>query len=154
MNTMKKIILAVGFLAIAAPALADANVRLGTLTCRLTGVENDIVYTDQKFACSFEPSSGKVESYIGQIKEVGLDLSVTKDYTMTWYVVTAATNTYKPGDMAGTYVGASADVAAGSGYGADYLVGGFNNQLALQPWAGGEESGTGVSVGIESFELK
>jgi len=151
---INKAVFATACCLLAASALADADVRLGTLTCRLTGVENDIVYTDQKFDCTFKPSSGASESYTGQIKEIGVDLSVTKDYTLTWYVVTAATNTYKAGDMAGTYVGASASAAAGSGYGADYLVGGFNNQLALQPWAGGEESGTGVSLGIESFELK
>jgi hypothetical protein len=151
---IKKIYLTVVLCAISAPVFADAGVRLGTLTCRLTGVDNDIVYTDQKFACTFEPSSGKAESYIGEIKEIGIDLSVTKNYTMTWYVVTAAAESYKAGDMAGTYVGASADAAAGSGGGVDYLVGGFNNQIALQPWAAGEESGTGVSVGIESFELK
>jgi Protein of unknown function (DUF992) len=151
---IKKICLTVVLCTISVPVFADADVRLGTLTCRLTGVDNDIVYTDQKFACTFEPSSGKAESYIGEIKEVGVDLSVTKNYTMTWYVVTAATESYKAGDMAGTYVGASADASAGSGGGVDYLVGGFNNQIALQPWATGEESGTGVSIGIESFELK
>jgi hypothetical protein len=151
---IRKVCLAAILCAIATPVFADAEVRLGTLTCRLTGVDDDIVYTDEKFACSFEPSSGKVESYIGQIKEVGLDLSVTKGFTMTWYVVSAAAASYKPGDMAGTYVGASADASAGSGGGVDYLVGGFNNQIALQPWATGSESGTGVSVGIETFELK
>jgi hypothetical protein len=151
---LKKVCLAAVFAAVASSAFADADVRLGTLTCRLTGVDNDIVYTDEKFACSFEPSDGKVESYIGEIKEVGLDLSVTKNYTLTWYVVVASTVSYKPGQMAGTYVGASADVAAGSGGGAQYLVGGFNKQINLQPWAGASESGTGVSVDIEQFELK
>lgn len=151
---IRKLFLAAIFSGVAAPAFADADVRLGTLTCRLTGVEDEIVYSDQKFACSFEPSTGKVESYIGEIKEVGIDLSVEKNYTFTWYVLAASLDSYKPGELAGTYVGASANAAAGSGGGAEYLVGGFNNIINLQPWAGGEESGTGVSVGIESFELK
>ena len=146
--------LAVVFCTFALPAFADADVRLGTPTCRLTGVEDEIVYSDHKFACSFEPSNGKVESYIGEIKKVGIDLSVEKNYTLTWYVLAASLDSYKPGELAGTYVGASADAAAGNGGGVEYLVGGFNNLINLQPWAGGEESGTGVSVGIESFELK
>jgi len=151
---VKTLFMAAVVCGLAAPAFADADVKLGTLTCRLTGVEDEIVYSDQKFACSFEPSSGKVESYIGEIKEVGIDLSVEKNYTLTWYVLAASVDAYKPGELAGTYLGASADAAAGSGGGAQYLVGGFNNLFNLQPWVAGEETGTGISVGIESFELK
>lgn len=151
---MRKLVLAAMACALAAPAFADADVQLGKLTCRLTDVENDIVYTDEKFACSFEPNEGKVESYIGQITEVGLNLSVVKDYTLVWYVVAGSLDTYKPGNLAGTYVGASADAAAGDGAGADYLVGGFNNEINLQPWALSDESGAGVSLDIEKFELK
>ncbi len=151
---MRKLVLAALVCAAAVPAFADPDVRLGTLTCRLTDVENDIVYTDEKFACSFEPSEGKVESYIGQITEIGVNLSVVKNYTLTWYVVAGSLDTYKPGNLAGTYVGASADAAAGSGAGADYLVGGFNSEINLQPWALSSESGDGVSLDIEKFELK
>lgn len=151
---MRKLLLAALVCLLGAPVFADANVKLGKLTCRLTDVENDIVYTDEKFACSFEPEEGKVESYIGQIKQVGVDLSVVKNYTLVWYVVTGSLNTYKPGDMAGTYVGASAEVSAGEGAGADWLTGGFNQEINLQPWAVGSDSGDGVSLGIEEFELK
>ncbi len=153
-HVIRKFVLAAAFCALAAPAMADADLKLGTLTCKLTDIDNEIVYTDETFACTFAPSSGKSENYSGVIKEIGVNLSVTKGYTLTWYVVAGSLYTYKPGDMAGTYGGASADASAGSGGGAQYLVGGFNNEINLQPWAAGEVEGTGVSIGIESFELK
>ena len=151
---IKKTLLAAVLSSVALPVLADDGVRMGKLTCRLTGVDDAIVYTTEKFACSFQNSNGKVESYLGQIKEVGLDLSVTKNYTLIWLVVAASEDAEKAGAMAGTYFGASADAADGSGGGAQYLVGGFNKSISLQPYALAEESGTGVSVGIEQFELK
>jgi len=151
---IKKVLLAVAMVTLATPVFADAGVRLGTLTCRLTGIDNMIVYTDEKFACSFQHTDGSVESYIGEIKKVGIDLSVKKNYTLVWLVLAATAESHKPGGMAGTYVGASADAAVGAGGGAQYLIGGFNKSISLQPYSVAGETGTGVSVGIESFELK
>lgn len=151
---IKKFLLAAILSATTAPVLADAGVKLGTLTCRLTDVDNMIVYTDEKFACGFQHTNGSIENYIGEIKQVGLNLSVKRNYTLVWLVFTANADAQKPHAMAGTYVGASADAALGAGGGANYLTGGFNDAISLQPYSVSGETGVGVSVGIETFELK
>ena len=64
--------------------LADFGADIGVLTCKLKDVHNDIVYSAEEFACEFKPKSGDAQSYTGQIKSLGLDLSVTKDMTLVW----------------------------------------------------------------------
>ena len=77
---------------LASPAAhaAEGN-DVGMLTCKLTGVTNVIVYTDEKFDCVFKPKSGADFSYTGQIKSIGVDLSITKDITLVWAVITTTT---------------------------------------------------------------
>jgi len=79
--------------AIAAPSARAANgVDMGVLTCTLVGVTNVVVYTDEKFDCVFKPKTGAAYSYSGQIKSVGINLSITKDMTLVWAVLTTRTD--------------------------------------------------------------
>ena len=91
------------------------------LTCKLQDVHNDIVYTSEKFGCDFKPHSGAEQSYTGEIKAVGLDLSVTKDMTLVWGVFAPTADAGSPEALKGRYLGASADVAVGAGAGANVL---------------------------------
>jgi hypothetical protein len=139
--------------ALAAPmAYADGE-DMGVLTCKLTDVQNDIVYTEEEFSCEFKPKTGDTQPYTGQIKAIGVNLSVTKDMTMVWAV-------FAPSDIAGTadylkgrYVGGTASVALAAGGAANVLVGGTEETITLQPLSVSGIKGTGVNVGIESFEL-
>ncbi len=137
----------------AGPSRADVGAELGVLTCKLKNVQNDIVYTDETFACEFKPKSGKAESYTGQIKSVGLDLSVTKEMTLVWGVLAPTAHAGAPQSLRGTYVGGDAAVALGAGAGANVLVGGGENSITLQPISVTEIVGSGASIGIEKFEL-
>lgn len=141
--------------ALAAPVAhaAEGN-DVGMLTCKLTGVTNLIVYTDEKFDCVFAPKSGADFSYTGQIKSVGVDLSVTKDMTLVWAVITTTTEGNVADQLRGDYVGAGADVAVVAGVGLNALVGGSSRAITLQPISVSGTEGTGVSVGIESFTLR
>ena len=53
----------------------------------------------------------------------------------------------------GTYVGASAEVSAGAGLGANVLVGG-GNSIALQPISIQGQEGLNVAAGIGSIQLE
>ena len=77
---MKPLLTALGAIAAltATPALAEVGVDVGVLTCKLQDVHNDIVYTSEKFGCDFKPHSGEAQSYTGEIKALGVDLSVTR----------------------------------------------------------------------------
>jgi hypothetical protein len=137
----------------ASAAMAD-DAEIGLLTCKLTGVDNLIVYTDQKFDCNFKPNKGDEEKYTGQIKSIGIDLSVKKDMVIIWSVLAPSSGAYSQGNLRGTYVGGSADVALGAGFGAKVLVGGGENSFTLQPVSVTGVEGVGASLGVDSFELK
>ena len=59
-----------------------------------------------------------------------------------------------PGDLAGTYGGASASATVGVGVGANVLVGGSNNTIALQPVSLQGQTGLGVAAGVAGLELR
>jgi hypothetical protein len=145
--------LAIATVSAASPVLAEVRADLGVLTCKLKDVHNDIVYTTEKFGCDFKPHSGEAQPYTGEIKALGVDLSVTKDATLVWAVLAPTTDAGSPEALKGHYIGGSAAVALGAGAGANVLVGGGRHSVTLQPLSASGIVGTGVSVDIEEFEL-
>lgn len=144
-----------GLAALAAPsALASNATDMGVLTCTLTDVTNVVVYTDEKFDCVFAPRSGNDFNYTGEIKSVGVNLSVTKDMTLVWAVLTTATDGDVADQLRGDYVGAGAAVQVGGGVGMNALVGGSSRAITLQPISVSGSIGAGASVGIEQFSLR
>jgi hypothetical protein len=141
--------------ALAGPALADdAGVKIGTLTCEKTGESGGIITTATQFDCVYEGANDEVtENYTGEISKLGIDLTATENVTMIWAVVAPTDSDYAPNALSGTYVGASASAALGLGAGARVLVGGGDNSFTLQPVAVEGIEGTGLSLGIEQFEL-
>ncbi|MBK0400891.1 DUF992 domain-containing protein [Limibaculum sp. M0105] len=139
---------------VAGAAQAQSGADIGVLTCKLTDVDNIVVYTKETFACEFKPAKGKEESYVGQIKQVGIDLSIDKNFELVWAVLAPTEVAYEPGSLRGTYVGTGADVALGGGVGAKVLVGGGENSFSLQPVSVAGIVGAGASVGLQEFELK
>lgn len=138
----------------ASAALADNATDVGVLTCTLTGVTNIVVYTDEKFDCVFAPLSGADYNYTGEIKSIGVNLSVTKDMTLVWAVLTTKTDGDVADQLKGDYVGAGAAVEVGGGVGLNALVGGSSRAITLQPVSVSGSVGAGASVGIESFSLR
>jgi hypothetical protein len=71
-----------------------------------------------------------------------------------WIVLAPTLASYTPGALAGNYVGASAEVTAGVGVGANALVGGSNRTFVLQPVSVQAQEGLDLAVGFSSFELR
>jgi hypothetical protein len=143
---------AVALTASIAPVHARAD--LGVLTCKLKDVKNDIVYTSEEFACEFKPNVGDVQTYTGEIKALGVDLSVTKDVTLVWGVLAPSSDAAEAGALAGRYVGGTASVALGAGAAANVLIGGSKHTVALQPVSTSGIIGTGAVLDVEEFELR
>lgn len=138
----------------AGPGLAaDAGVEIGKLTCRSTEITNAIVFTETDFDCTFEGTDGASEAYHGEVSKIGVDLSIKENVTMVWGVLAPSADVYKAKALAGTYVGASADIAAGVGGGAGILIGGGGNSFTLQPLTVSGIEGAGAALGIQSFQL-
>ena len=90
------------------------------------------------------------ETYYGHLSTVGLDIGVNGGGRMMW-VVFAPVSGHYAGALAGSYVGASADIAVGVGLGANVLVGGSRRSIALQPAS--VEGNTGVDLALGASRL-
>jgi hypothetical protein len=138
---------------IAAPAQAATEV--GTLACQGSPTVGLVVGSVQRFRCIFQPSraGAAAQPYRARAAKVGLDLGITAGSRMVWSVV-APTNEIKPGALAGRYIGASGSIALGLGVGANALVGGFRNSIALQPISVEAQAGLRLALGAEGFRLE
>lgn len=149
---MKKIAaatLALGLLSL--PAHADGGVKLGMLVCDVSGSIGLILGGSEAASCTFQGPNG-TEYYKGRITQVGLDIGVTAGAIMSWAVF--APGQVGKGALAGTYAGATADAAFAVGLGANVLVGGSQQSIALQPVSVEGQAGVNVAAGLASFKLE
>jgi hypothetical protein len=90
--------------------------------------------------------------YQGKIDRAGLDIGNMKTEQFTWVVSTLG----DPADakIAGTYIGAAAGASVGAGAGGNYLTGGFEGKISLQPLSAESKSGFGVSLAGQKLVLE
>ena len=135
----------------AGPAAAQGGLQVGTLTCNASGAWGFIFGSTRDIACTFA-APGRVEYYRGQIAKFGVDIGYTQGGVLIWTVI-APTAQLRPGDLSGTYGGATASATVGIGVGANALVGGSNNTIALQPLSIETNRGLNVAAGVASMTL-
>jgi Protein of unknown function (DUF992) len=146
--------------ALALPALpaaaAQAGIELGSLTCTIEGGTGFIIGSKKDLRCTFSPAGETFapESYFGAVSKWGLDIGTTDQATMSWLVLAPSSNIYAPGALAGDYIGASAEVTAAVGAGANLLVGGTGSTFTLQPLSLQTQTGLNLAVGVTSFQLR
>lgn len=134
-----------------APAIADSGVNVGSLNCKVAGGTGFIFGSTKTISCIFSRPDGTAERYKGEIKKYGVDIGFTEGAYMVWVVF--APGQVKKGALAGEYVGATADVAVGLGLGANVLLGGSNDQIALQPASIEGVQGLNVAAGFGQLTL-
>lgn len=153
---MKKLLAAAAAaLMLAAPgaAVADAQVKVGVLTCSVEGGIGFIIGSSKDMECAFKRSGKKTEYYDGNIKKLGIDIGVTGRTEIVWLVFSASSTKYGPGSLAGTYVGGSAEATIGVGLGGNWLIGGSRKGFALQPWSIQGQTGLNYSVAFSGLTL-
>jgi hypothetical protein len=133
-------------------AMAQSRVEIGTLECRGT-TANFVVGSVTELRCMFRAASGMNDLYQASVRRVGLDIGTSSDVVVAW-VVLAPTRVVGPGDLRGNYAGVAANAAIGVGLGANALVGGSNNTIALQPLSAQAQTGLNLAAGIASLELR
>jgi len=138
--------------AIATPAAAQSRVQTGVLECLSNPSVGAIVGSVRTMTCVFKPASGPEQYYSGTRTRIGVDVGVQAGAAIAWAVF-APTNQLRPGELAGTYAGVSADAAAGLGIGANALVGGSRNTVALQPLSVEGQVGVSVALGVSALTL-
>ena len=150
-----------GIAALALPALPaaaqQAGVELGVLDCTIEGGTGFIIGSKKDLRCTFKsgrrrPSRPKA---ISAPSANGASTSARPTRpSCSWLVLAPSSNIYAPGALAGDYVGASAEVTAAVGAGANLLVGGSGNTFTLQPLSVQTQTGLNLAVGVTSFQLR
>jgi hypothetical protein len=134
-------------------ASAEDRVQAGTLACNTSTELGVIVGSREALNCTFTPSlPGPTQSYNGTITKLGLDLGLTTRGIIVWLVY--APTSLHAGELAGTYAGATAEATVGVGLGANVLVGGSNQTIALQPVSVQGQVGVNLAVGFAELQLR
>lgn len=153
MNIAKRFVLAAVCAAAAAvPAVAQSRVQTGVLECLSNPTFGIVVGSVRTMTCVFKPTSGPEQHYSGTRTRIGLDLGIQAGAAILWAVL-APTSQLRQGELAGTYAGVSADAAAGLGVGANALIGGSNNTVALQPLSLEGQLGVNLALGVSALTL-
>jgi hypothetical protein len=136
------------------PAAAqETRVEVGVLNCSVEGGVGLILGSQKDTECRFQTADGKVtEIYTGKVTKVGIDIGVTGESHIVWAVF-APSNALRPGSLEGNYVGASVQATAGVGVGANALIGGSGNTIALQPVSTQTQTGLNIAAGIGGISL-
>ena len=133
------------------PASADSGVNIGSLNCKVAGGSGFIFGSTKTISCIFSKPDGTGERYKGEISKYGVDLGFTEGAYMVWAVF--APGQVKKGALAGKYVGVSGQASVGLGLGANVLLGGSNDQIALQPASIEGVQGLNVAAGFGELTL-
>jgi Protein of unknown function (DUF992) len=148
--------LALVAVSIAPAAAQQPGVELGRLDCAISGGSGFIIGSKKDLHCTFNSANETFapESYFGVVSKWGLDIGSTDGATMRWLVLAPSNNIYAPGALAGDYIGASAEVTASVGAGANLLVGGLGNTFTLQPLSVQTQTGYNLALGVTRFQLR
>ena len=144
-------------LATSAPALADVErVEVGVLNCAVKDGSGFIFQSTKDLSCTFKPSndSRPSEQYFGAISKFGLDIGETSNGVIAWAVFAPTSDIREPGALAGTYRGVSAQATVGVGLGANVLLGGSRETIALQPLSVSTQTGLNFALAISQVELR
>ena len=143
----------VAAVSLAVSASADSAVKLGELNCQVVNYDDGLLKTEITLDCSYVDANGNnAGTYKGKIGRTGLDIGNIKTEKFTWIVSTLG----NPADakIAGTYIGATGGASAGAGAAANYLTGGFEGKISLQPYSVESKSGFGISLAGQKLLLE
>ena len=149
--TISALGLAAGALALDAPAQAQ-GLKAGVLTCNVASGFGLIFGSSRAVNCTFSPTGGPPQHYVGAINKFGVDIGYLQGGVLVWTVVAPTANP-APGALSGTYAGATGSATVGVGVGANVLVGGSGNSIALQPVSIEGTTGLNVAAGIAEMTL-
>ncbi len=143
--------LAMGMLAVQAPAHAEATVKAGLLTCQVASGWGYVFGSSRDLKCTYQ-GKGQVAKYTGSISKFGVDIGYLQSGVMVWAVL-APTTDLAPGALTGDYGGVTAGATAGVGGNANVLIGGSTKAISLQPLSIEGDKGFNLAAGIAAISL-
>ena len=145
--------LAATLMAFGAQAQSAQTVQIGVLNCRGGASVGFVVGSVTNLGCILQAAGRPDQPYVATIRKVGIDLGITESTALSWAVF-APVERAGIGDLSGNYAGAQGSASFGVGLGANVLVGGSANCIALQPLSLQGSTGVNVAAGLESLELR
>jgi hypothetical protein len=139
--------LAAGAACLAMATPASAQMRMGTLTCNISGGVGIVVGSSRDVSCLYRPMHGRQQAYGGTVDNVGLDVGASMPGQIHFGVMGAAPMT----NLGGNYSGPGLGVTLGGTVGGNVLSN--PNGVMLQP-LDNMRNGIGVSAGIGSINLQ
>jgi hypothetical protein len=133
-------------------ATAAPGVAVGALTCNVSSGWGFIFGSSRSLNCTLTGTNGVSEHYIGNITKFGADIGYTQAGVIIWTVF-APQAALAPGALTGGYAGGTASATVGVGLGANALIGGSGNTIALQPLSIQGSTGLNVAAGIAAITL-
>jgi hypothetical protein len=145
--------LAMLLVACASSAMAQSRVEVGVLECR--GATNSfVVGSVTELSCAFRPANGgPAQPYNATLRRAGVDLGFNQQIVVAWAVWAPSSGSPRR-DLSGSYGGAAASATVGVGLGANALVGGSSNTIALQPLSGQAQTGLSIAAGVAGLQLR
>jgi opacity protein-like surface antigen len=135
------------------PAAGDSGgLRIGTLRCDIDGGLGYVLGSAKEVNCTFHGRDGSADNYSGVIRKLGIDVGYTRQSKLLWAVF-APTAGQHHGSLAGRYRGATAEVTAIFGVGANVLVGGTTGSVHLQLLSVTGQRGINVAAAGTSMTL-
>jgi hypothetical protein len=157
MNRLSTVVLATALVAsassaISTSAMAQGRIEVGVLDCR-GSTTSFIVGSVTDLGCVFRPANGAPgEPYRATLRRAGVDLGINQQIVVAWAVWAPSSGGRY--DLSGNYGGAAASATVGVGVGANALIGGSGNTIALQPLSGQAQTGLSVAAGVAGLELR
>ena len=127
------------------------RIQAGELDCSLSSSVGLLVTSQRNVSCFFHGGNGAQAAYVGTLTRLGLDVGVTSGGKMVWTVF-VNTDRYG-GTLSGSYVGATAEASLALGLGANVLIGGNNDSVALQPLSVQSTTGFNIAAGVSQLNL-
>jgi hypothetical protein len=128
--------------------------KVGWLSCISSARVGRVVGSTQSLSCVFQRrNSSQRYIYEGRIRRIGLDVGVIRAGSLSWTVFARNSPRIGSGRLTGNYVGASASVVLGPGFGANVLVGGSRRSIILQPLSVERSIGVHLAAGLTNLTL-
>ena len=153
MIRLSTIVLAAVAVASTTSAMAQDRIEVGVLECR-GSTTSFVVGSVTDMSCGFKSAGGgPTEPYRATLRRAGVDLGFNQQIVVAWAVWAPSRGSPRY-DLSGNYGGAAASATVGVGLGANALIGGSGNTIALQPLSGQAQTGLSVAAGVAGLELR
>ncbi|WP_244574567.1 DUF992 domain-containing protein [Cohaesibacter sp. ES.047] len=132
------------------------RVEVGRLDCAVSSGDGFIFQSTKDLSCTFHPANPDAadEPYFGVINKWGLDIGKSENGVISWLVLAPTKDDYRPGALAGDYAGVSTQATVGAGVGANLLLGGSSETIALQPLSVSTQTGLNFALAVSQIELR